>query len=230
MNRPRILIVNDDPSIIEFLAVSLQARGCEVVTAMDSDAAIQAVDRERPDLVILETVMSGMDSLEVCRRMSQRSQIPVIMLSGRGNGVDKMKCLGLGAEDCITEPVTASELMARIRAVFRRARGDMGIAPVSYNGGAIGIDCSTKQVKVSGNEVKLMPTEFELLKELVSNEGKVVTYAYLLNRIWGARYRQKREYLDVFIKRLRDKIEPQPDSPRYILSVPGIGYRFQAAG
>lgn len=229
MHRSRILIVDDDPVIIKFLRASLEARGCETLTAMDGDEALRTVESELPDLVILDIMMPKIDGFEVCRQLSEWSQIPIIMLSGRSDVKDKTKCLNLGADDYITKPFAVNELIARVKAVFRRTK-TAGATPVqpSFTSGDLKVDFVGRQVTVAGKEVRLTPTEYSLLQEFVLNAGKVLTHAHLLNRIWGAEYRGEREYLRVFTRRLRAKIEADPENPKYIITLPGIGYQFQA--
>ncbi len=187
MHRSRILIVDDDPVIIKLLRASLEARGCETLTAMDGDEALRTVESELPDLVILDIMMPKIDGFEVCRQLSEWSQIPIIMLSGRSDVKDKTKCLNLGADDYITKPFAVNELMARVKAVFRRTK-TAGATPVqpSFTSGDLKVDFVGRRVTVAGKEVRLTPTEYSLLQEFVLNAGKVLTHAHLLNRIWGA--------------------------------------------
>jgi len=229
MHRPRVLIVDDDLTIIKFLRANLKASDYETLAAMDGAEALQITERELPDLLILDITMPKMDGFEVCRRLREWSQIPIIMLSARGDEEDKMKCLNLGADDYITKPFGVGELIARVRAVFRRT--EAAVTPStqpSFTAGDIQINFVKRQVTVSGKEVKLTPTEYALLQELVLNKGKVLTHTHLLNKVWGLEYREERQYLHVFIRRLRAKLETDPRNPRYITAVPGVGYQFQA--
>lgn len=229
MRRLRILIVDDELAIIKFLRANLEANDFEVIAARDGAEALQTIERELLDLVILDIMLPKVDGFEVCRRLREWSQIPIIMLSARANEEDKVKCLGLGADDYITKPFGVSELIARIRAVFRRteAAGTIPTKP-SFTSGDLNINFVERRVTVAGNEVRLTPTEYSLLQELVLNEGKVLTYTHLLHKVWGPEYGSESQYLHVFIGRLRAKLEADAAKPRYISTVPGVGYRFQA--
>ena len=220
--------MDDEVSIIKFLRANLEAEGFEVLTAVDGAQALQIFEMELPDLVILDIMMPKMDGFEVCRRIREWSQIPVIMLSARGDVADKVKCLDLGADDYITKPFGKGELTARVRAVLRRTELVAAVpAQPSFSHGELDINFVKRQATVAGTEVKLTPTEYNLLRELVLNAGKVLTHIHLLNKVWGPEYREDTQYLHVFIRRLRAKLEPDPTDPRYILTVPGVGYQFK---
>ena len=228
MHRPRVLIVDDDLAIIKFLRANLKAWGYEVLAAMDGAEALQALEMELPDLVILDIMMPKMDGFEVCRRLREWSQIPIIMLSARGDVSDKVKCLDLGADDYITKPFGVGELIARVKAVSRRTEAAAAIpTQPTFTSGDLKINFAQRQVTVAGNEVKLTPTEYRLLEELVVNAGKVLTHKYLLSKVWGPDYQEEKEYLHVFIHRLRAKLERDPTDPRHIMSMPGMGYQFK---
>jgi len=228
MVKTRILVVDDELSIIKFLRANLETKGYEVLAAMDGAEALQTFEMDLPDLVILDIMMPKTDGLEVCRRLREWSQVPIIMLSARGNESDKVKCLDLGADDYITKPFGASELIARVRAVLRRTEAAATIpTQSSFTGGDLQISFAQRRVTIAGKEVKLTPTEYSLLQELVLNAGKVLTHTHLLNKVWGAEYREEREYLHVFVRRLRAKLEPNPTNPKYITTVSGIGYQFK---
>ncbi len=183
---------------------------------------------ELPDLVILDIMMPKMDGFEVCRRLREWSQIPTIMLSARGDETDKVKCLDLGADDYLTKPFGTRELLARVRAVLRRTEATKTVStPPLFTSGDLRISFAQRQVTVAGKEVKLTPTEYSLLQEFVLNAGKTLTHSYLLDRVWGPEYRDEREYLHVFVHRLRTKLEPDATNPKYIMTVPGVGYRFR---
>jgi two-component system KDP operon response regulator KdpE len=230
MNKASILVVDDEISIIKFLRRNLEARGYEVFTAMDGAEALQTIEIKLPGLVILDIMMPKIDGFEVCRRLREWSQIPIIMLSARGNEEDKVKCLDLGADDYITKPFGASELIARVRTVLRRTQAATTIPTLpSFTSGDLNISFTQRRVTVAGKEVKFTPTEYSLLQELVLNAGKVLTHMYLLNKVWGLEYREEREYLYVFARRLRVKLEPDPTNPRYIITVPGVGYQLKDA-
>ena len=227
MSKTRILVVDDELSIIKLLRANLEAKGYEVLTALDGVEALQASEMELPDLVILDIMMPKIDGFEVCRQLREWSQVPIIMLSARGDESDKVKCLDLGADDYITKPFGASELIARARAVMRRTEGAASIpTQPSFTAGDLEINFAKRQVTVAGKEVRLTPTEYNLLQEFVLNAGKVLTHTYLLNKVWGSEYREDTQYLHVFVRRLRAKLEPDPTNPRYITTVPGVGYQF----
>ncbi len=228
MKKTRILVVDDELSIIKFLRANLEARDYVVLAAMDGAEAIQTIEMELPDLVILDIMMPKLDGFEVCRRLREWSQIPVIMLSAQGDESDKVKCLDLGADDYITKPFGASELIARVKAVLRRTEAATAIpTQPSFTSGDLEVNFAQRQVTVAGKEVKLTPTEYTLLQEFALNAGKVLTHTYLLNKVWGPEYREEREYLHVFVRRLRAKLEPDPTNPKYIMTVPGVGYQFR---
>ncbi len=225
--KKRILIVDDEVSILKFLRSNLEDRGYAVISASNGEEALNTIERELPDLIVLDVMMPKMDGFEVCRRLREWSQIPIIMLSARGDEKDKVKCLDLGADDYIVKPFGASELMARVSAVLRRTK-TTDISPVrsSIAIGDLAINFAKRQITRAGAEVKLTPTEYDLIQELAVNSGKVLTHTHLLNKVWGPEYRDEREYLHVFVRRLRSKLEPDPDNPTYILTTSGVGYQF----
>ena len=229
IRRPRILVVDDEPGIIRALQTSLEANGFETLAATNGSEALEAIDEELPDLLILDIIMPKMDGFEVCRRVRQLSEIPIIMLSARKSEEDKVRCLNLGSDDYISKPFSMNELVARVKAVLRRTTG-IGTTSTqpSFTCGSLTIDFAKRRVTIAGNEVRLTPTEFSLLQELTLNADKVLTHSQLLKRVWGPDYGQEREYLRVFIGRLRAKLESNPLDPKYIVTMPGIGYKFQA--
>jgi len=210
---PHILVVDDEIGVIRALRAALEACGFETLGAMD---------------LILDIIMPKMDGFEVCRRVRQWSEIPIIMLSARQSEEDKVQCLNLGCDDYICKPFSMNELVARVKAVLRRTTR-IGTVPSqpSFTCGSMTIDFAKRRVTVAGKEVRLTPTEHSLLQELVLNTNKVLTHTHLLKTVWGPEYGQEREYLRVFIGRLRAKLESNPLDPRYIVTVPGIGYKFQ---
>jgi len=228
MVKTRILVVDDELSIIKFLRANLEAKGYEVLAAMDGAEALQTIEMELPDLVILDIMMPKMDGFEVCRRLREWSQTPIIMLSARGDESDKVKCLDLGADDYITKPFGASELIARVKAVLRRTEAAATVpTQPSFTSGDLQISFAQRRVTIAGKEVKLTPTEYSLLQEFVLNAGKVLTHTHLLNKVWGPEYREDTQYLHVFVRRLRAKLEPDPANPKYITTVPSVGYQFK---
>lgn len=228
MKKTRILIVDDELSILKYLHANLEAEGYEVLMAMNGVQALQMLEAELPDLVVLDIMMPEMDGLEVCRRLREWSQIPVIMLSARDDESDKVNCLDLGADDYITKPFGKDEFIARVRAVMRRAEAASPTPTIpSIKSGDLEINFSKRKVTVKGQEVALTATEYALLQELALNADKVLTYTYLLHKVWGTDYAEEREYLHVFVSRLRSKLEADPKNPRYITTVSRVGYRFK---
>jgi len=223
----RVLIVDDDPGITKLLRASFGDMGYELLVAMDGAEALHTIQRELPDLIILDIKMPEIDGLEVCRQLREWSQIPIIMLSVDSAIEQKVRCLDLGADDYVVKPFSLDELMARIRRVLRRTQA-IGTTPgqAVFTVGDLEINFIERRVTSAGNEVKFTPTEYSLLRELVLNIGKVLTHVQLLNRVWGQEYSGETEYLRVFVNRLRTKIEPNPTKPRYIITVPGVGYMF----
>ena len=228
MKKTRILIVDDELSILKYLRANLEAEGYEVLMAMDGVQALQTLEAELPDLVVLDIMMPEMDGFEVCRRLREWSQLPIIMLSARDDESDKVQCLDLGADDYITKPFGKDEFIARVRAVMRRAEAASPTPTIpSLKSGDLEINFSKRKVTVNGKEVALTLTEYALLQELALNAGKVLTYTHLLQKVWGHDYADEREYLHVFVSRLRAKLESDPKNPRYITTVSGVGYRFE---
>ena len=229
--KKRILIVDDEVSILKFLRSNLEDRGYTAISATNGEEALHIIERELPDLIILDVMMPKMDGFEVCRQLREWSQIPIIMLSARGDEKDKVKCLDLGADDYIVKPFGANELMARVSAVLRRTRtAGISTTKPSITNGDLVINFAKRQVTRAGTEVKLTPTEYSLLQELAVNSGKVLTHTHLLKRVWGSEYQDEREYLHVFVRRLRSKLESDPNNPKYILTVSGVGYQFTDSG
>lgn len=224
----KILVVDDDPAIIKFLRANLQAEGYDTFAARDGVEALRLVEKELPDLLILDLVLPEIDGTEVCRRLREWSQVPIVMLSARGGDQDKVTCLDLGADDYISKPFSVEELLARIRAVLRRtSSAETASAETSFSCGSLEISFVDRRVTVSGRELRLTPTEYNLLRELVLNANKVLTHQILLHRIWGPEYVDEREYLRVFIGRLRKGLGEDPENPRHVVTVPGVGYQFR---
>ncbi len=228
MLQQRILIVEDDQPLLKFLRANLKARGYDVFVATDGQEALEQVEKELPDLILLDINLPKLDGIEVCKRLRQWSKIPILMVSARGQESDKVACLDLGADDYITKPFGVEELMARVRAAFRRVdTAGQTVAQPTFISGSFEFNFADGKVTVSGKDVQLTRIEYELLGELVKNAGKILTHNMLLGRVWGPEYAGAREYLHVIIYRLRRKIELQASKPSYIITVPGIGYRFQ---
>jgi two-component system KDP operon response regulator KdpE len=230
MDKKSILIVDDDPAILRLLSMNLKARGYEIFTATDGEESLEAVQKDFIDLIILDLMMPKVDGVEVCRRVREWSDVPIIILSARGDENDKVKCLELGADDYLTKPFGIAELMARINTAFRH-RGDPTVAPAqstfSYEG--LEINFAKRRVTVDGREVTLTPTEFALLQHLAVNSDKVLTHNMLLQSVWGNEYSSEKEYLRVFVGRLRRKLEPDPKNPKYIQTIPGVGYQISTS-
>ncbi|HKV59604.1 MAG TPA: response regulator transcription factor [Ktedonobacteraceae bacterium] len=223
----RILLAEDEAALCDFVSRNLRARGFEVFEASNGLEAIALWEREDPHLLILDIMMPRMDGLEVCRRVREHSAVPIIVLTALDAESDKVTALDLGADDYLTKPFGVEELLARVRAVLRRT-GWEGVPPTGgiKQFGDLEIDLEGHIVRLRGAEVRLSPTEFSVLKQLVTNAGKVLTHRMLLQSIWGPEYGGEAEYLRVYINRLRQKLEPDPASPRYLLTEPGVGYRF----
>ncbi len=230
MHRPRILIVDDDIGVLKFVRANLQSTDCETLVAMDGREALQLIEQELPDLIVLDIMMPKMDGFEVCRRIREWSQVPIIMLSARHDIGEKVKCLNSGADDYVTKPFGVNELRARVRAVLRRAQS-VGTTPVvpTFNSGDLEINFVQRRVTIASREVKLTPTEYNLLVELALGMGKVLTHTYLLNKVWGPEYRGEREYLRVFIGRLRKELKNGSGKREYIATIPGVGYQLSPA-
>jgi len=224
----RILVVEDEAALAEPLEYLLEREGYEVELAPDGPSALTAFDRFRPDLVLLDLMLPGMSGTDVCRELRSRSSIPIIMLTAKDSEVDVVVGLELGADDYVTKPYRSRELLARIKAVLRR-RDDAGGADAAIvEAGPVRMDIDRHSVTVDGAVVPMPLKEFELLELLMRNAGKVLTRGQLIDRVWGSDYFGDTKTLDVHIKRIRSKIEPVPSEPRYLVTVRGLGYRFEA--
>lgn len=222
--------MDDEPQITRVLRTSLSSHGYEVIVANDGEAALKSFHDDQPDLIITDLSMPRMTGTQLCETIRDSSQVPIIVLSVRGEDKSKVEALDKGADDYVTKPFSINELLARIRANLRRA--NLSKEPQSTEPIAIGdfhIDLQTRIVSVSGKEVHLTPKEFDLLVYMARHPEKVLTHSVLLKAVWGPQSIQQPEYLRVFINQLRKKIEPE-DSPRYILTEPWVGYRFRPEG
>ena len=228
----KFLVVDDEADVVEVVSVTLKMQwGAEgqVIAAYTGEEAVSLALSERPDLIILDIALPDVDGFEVCRRIREFSDAPILMLTAKDDEMDKVRGLELGADDYITKPFGHLELMARIRAVLRRVQ-----IPLTPAGGAriiiggIVLDLNRREVEVDGRPVRLTPTEFNLLQQLMRNAGKVLPHETLLARVWGPEYRREIDYLKVYIRRLREKLEPDPQNPGYILTEYGIGYWFRS--
>ncbi|MBA3569358.1 MAG: response regulator transcription factor [Pyrinomonadaceae bacterium] len=225
---PRILIVDDEPQIARVLRTGLKTHGYEVRVAADGVSALETFGDWHPDLVVTDLAMPNMDGLDLCRRLRAISQLPIIVLSVRGEEKTKVEALDAGADDYVTKPFGMDELLARVRAQLRRATTPATTETSSavLEVGDFRIDADARRVFVREMEVHLTPKEYELLLHFVRHAGKVLTHRTLLSAVWGGDYTEQGEYLRVFVGQLRKKIEPNPSTPRYILTEPWIGYRF----
>jgi two-component system response regulator RegX3 len=224
----RILVVEDEESFSDALGYMLRREGFEVAMAATGPAGLEEFDRAGADLVLLDLMLPGKSGLEVCRELRARSEVPVIMLTAKDAEVDKVVGLEIGADDYVTKPFSARELVARIRAVLRR-RGNEPDDVVSsvLESGPVRMDVDRHVVSVNSDVVPMPLKEFELLEFLLRNAGRVLTRGQLIDRIWGSDYVGDTKTLDVHVKRLRAKIEPSPSSPRHLLTVRGLGYKFE---
>jgi two-component system response regulator RegX3 len=222
----RVLVIEDEESYLEALSYMLSKEGFEVVEARDGATGIDEFDRHGADIVLLDLMMPGLPGTEVCRQLRLRGAVPVIMLTARDSEVDKVVGLELGADDYVTKPFSQRELVARIRAVLRRGN-DTELVPDIVEVAGVRMDVERHEVSVNGDRIKLALKEFELLEMLLRNAGRVMTRGQLIDRIWGADYVGDTKTLDVHIKRLRTKIEPDPANPRYLVTVRGLGYKFE---
>lgn len=224
---PRVLVVDDEPNILSTLAPLLRARGYHVLTAMSGRAAIEAVEREKPDLIVLDLGLPDVDGVEVCRVVRESASTPIVVLSARGAERDKVRALDMGADDYVTKPFGADELVARIRAALRRSDAAPRSEPMVRGG--LTIDRERFRVMREGEELRLTPKEFELLQFLAQHQGRVLTHRTILKAIWGPNAVDQPEHLRVLVASLRKKIEPDPAAPKYILTEPWVGYRFADA-
>ena len=223
--RQRVLVADDDPLIQRLVRTHLDRAGFRVLTAGDGEEALDVAVTEQPDLIVLDLMLPKLDGFEVCKRIREFSLVPVVMLTARGEQVDQLRGFEAGADDYLTKPFAPPELLARIRAVLRRAQQNSPTsAPAVVRCGELTIDFLRRRVLVRDELVKLTPTEFQLLQQLALNAGKVLSHTELLTQVWGPEYRDDRDYLWAYVRHLRRKLEPDPERPRHILSEPGYGY------
>jgi len=225
----RVLVVEDEESFSDALSYMLRKEGFEVAVATTGPEALEVFDRNGADLVLLDLMLPGLPGTEVCRSLRQRSKVPVIMLTAKDSEIDKVVGLELGADDYVTKPFSSRELVARMRAVLRRPRDSDEPEPSVLSVGPVRMDVDRHVVTVRGQTGQLPLKEFELLEVLLRNAGRVLTRGQLIDRVWGADYVGDTKTLDVHIKRLRAKIELDPARPRCILTVRGLGYKFDPA-
>jgi DNA-binding response OmpR family regulator len=223
----RILVVDDEPRMIDFIRMNLELEGFQVFEARNGIEALESIRTKLPDLVILDIMMPQLDGFETLRMLREFSTIPVIMLTAKGEEDDKVRGLELGADDYVTKPFGPRELSSRVRAVLRRldipATPNQAILKIDDY---LSIDFNQREVIVGGKRIKLRPTEYRLLYHLIENAGWTVTHEQLLAKVWGYEYRDEAHYVRLYVNYLREKIEPDPSNPRYILTERGVGYRF----
>jgi two-component system response regulator RegX3 len=224
----RILIVEDEPSLSEPLAFLLEREGYETTISADGLAAVAEFDRNGSDLVLLDLMLPGLAGTEVCRELRARSSVPIIMLTAKDSEIDIVVGLELGADDYVTKPYSTRELLARIRAILRRRVEDDDDREAVLEAGSVRMDIERHTVTVSGKETPMPLKEFELLEVLLRNSGRVLTRGQLIDRVWGADYYGDTKTLDVHIKRIRSRIEAKPSEPTMLVTVRGLGYRFEA--
>jgi len=223
----RILVVDDEPRYIRAVQVNLEASGYEVLTAQDGHAALERAADENPDLIMLDVKMPGLDGIEVCRRIRKFSAAPIIMLTALAEDADKVRGLDVGADDYVTKPFSAQELLARVRAALRRIELSERQEPgPTLQTGDLTIDLAQQRVSVCGHIVNLTPTEYHLLCEMAKHPNRVLVPEYLLEKVWGVGCEGEAHLLWQVIHRLRRKIEPEPKDPKYIQTRPGLGYVF----
>jgi two-component system, OmpR family, KDP operon response regulator KdpE len=224
----RVLIVEDDPNIVDLIRSNLAVRGFDTLVSFDGSKALTLIETEEPDMVMLDLTLPEVDGFELCRQIRERSSVAIIVVSARGGERDKVTALNSGADDYMTKPFGIEELLARILATLRRTRPTEGGNEATLSVITIGdveIDLAGQRVRLAGEEVHLTPTEFALLRELALNRGKLLSRAHLLRRVWGRGYETETEYVRVYIRRLRAKLE-QPDGPPLIITQPRAGYRI----
>ncbi len=226
MSRQVILVVDDEAPMRKYIMTNLKARGYDVLTAEDGTEALKVVDEHTIDLLILDVMMPGPDGMEVLRRVRRDMEVPVVMLSARGRETDKVEALDAGADDYLTKPFGVEELLARVRAALRR----VGSAPTGplppYRSGALEVDFGARRVRHDGEDVSLTPKEYDVLAHLARNAGKVLTHRQILQAVWGAEYGDEADYVWTYVRRIRRKLEPDPEQPRYLLTEAGVGYRM----
>ncbi len=221
-----ILVVDDEREILRALQRSLTAYGYKVFTARSGEEAIEALARHRPDLLLLDLLLPGISGLEVVRRVRAASNVPIIVLSVKEAEHDKVEALDLGADDYVPKPFGMNEVLARIRVALRHvARVQTGTEP-RFQAGPLEVDFAARRVLVNGQQVQLTPTEYELLKIFITHRGKILTRQMLLQELWGAEAHARMHSLHVYVAQLRQKIEPVPEQPQFIITIPGVGYRF----
>ena len=221
----RILIADDEPQIRRSLQVNLESKGYAVEAVGSGTLALAAFGNRRPDLMIVDLIMPDLNGVDVVRRVRKLSAVPIIVLSAVGDEPQKVEALEVGADDYMTKPFGTEELLARIRSLLRRAAGAQSAQPI-FTTGSLSVNFDRREVVLDGKSVKMTPTEYDLLKYMIEHAGKVLTHRMLLQEVWGPAYAEQAQYLRVFVGQLRKKIETDPTRPRFIITDPGVGYRF----
>jgi DNA-binding response OmpR family regulator len=220
-----ILVVDDEPHVLKLVKANLESSGYKVLTAADGEQAIETVESEVPDLVILDLMLPKLDGYAVCRRVREFSTVPIIMLTARSAQVDLVHGFEMGADDYLTKPFSVTELLMRVQAVLRRSKWPEEILTrQGFKTGPIEIDFAQHRITVDGEEVRLTPTEYRLLVYMASHANRVITHREMLRAVWGPEYGEESEYLRVYMRYLRQKLEAEPSDPRYLLTQPGAGY------
>src|SRR5881396_3193953 len=230
MEKSRVLVVDDEPQITRVLKTVLTSQGYQVQTAAEGESALSSFTDWRPELVITDLFMPHMDGLELCRRIRAVSNVPIIVLSVKGEERTKVEALDSGADDYVTKPFGIDELMARVRAALRRSGGPATQEPSSFEAGDFRIDMDARRVHTQGREVRLTPKEFDLFVYMARHPNRVLTHAQLLEAVWGEASQEQPEYLRVFMGQLRKKLEPEPSNERYLVTEQWVGYRFNPNG
>jgi two-component system KDP operon response regulator KdpE len=229
MDKSRVLVVDDEPQITRVLKTVLSSQGYQVRTAAEAESALSSLNEWHPELVITDLYMPRMNGVELCRRIRAVSAVPIIVLSVKGEERTKVEALDSGADDYVTKPFGTDELLARVRAALRR-RGATPTDVASFDVGDFRIDLDARRVHIGGNEVRLTPKEFDLFVYLARHPNRVLTHRTLLEAVWGEASQEQPEYLRVFMGQLRKKLEADPSNPRYLVTEPWVGYRFNPAG
>jgi two-component system response regulator RegX3 len=232
MSEAVVLVVEDEASFVEALTIGLRREGFDVIVAADGVEALEKFDQYSPDLVLLDVMLPKISGIDVCRQLRKRTRVPIIMVSAKGAEIDTVVGLEVGADDYVTKPYRLRELVARMRAVLRRSEGassDVALGPGLLEVGDVRLDPDEHRVSVNGSTISLPLKEFELLHILLANAGRVLPRETLIDRVWGSDYVGDTKTLDVHVKRLRSKIEPDPASPTRIITIRGLGYKYERA-
>jgi len=224
VRREAVLVVDDEAPMRKYLSVNLKARGYDVSTAEDGTEALKLLAERTFDLLILDIMLPGPDGLSVLEATRRESSLPVLVLSARGREVDKVHALDLGADDYLTKPFGVEELLARVRATLRRANSSPASPSPTYRHADLELDFGARRARLAGVDVPLTAREYDLLAFLARNAGKVLTHREILQAVWGGQYGDEADYIWTYIRRIRRKIEPEPGHPRYVLTVPAVGY------